>query len=334
LGFKDLNRVRGTSAIWWHLVPDRPGPVLRGHAVAIGVTLAAALARWAAAPLIGAEVSFITSLPAVLIATLYGGRAPGVMALVVGSAFDLLFSTASTGGSLDHALPRLVVWVCSAIFIVVVALQLRGTVIALRRRERDLIAASEQHQLLIRELEHRGRNALAIVQAISSDTAQTAASIDEYRWRLSDRLAALSHSYTTLTSLSDEAVDVLALVTRVLTPFGKRVSIVGGPACGVGRDACIPLTLALHELATNASKYGALSAESGEVVVEWNLHTRGQLELHWAEHGGPPPSATTVEGFGSLLLRRLFERVDGGGFQAIRRPEGMVFQIRLQFLGE
>jgi two-component sensor histidine kinase len=285
-------------------------------------------------PLIGAEVSFTTALPAVLIATLYGGRAAGATALVVGSELDLLFSSAGAGGSLAHALPRLGVWVCSAAVTIAIALQLRGAVIALRRREQDLVAASEKHELLIRELEHRGRNALAIVQAISTDTAQTATTVDEYRRRLSDRLVALSDSYTTLTSLSDEAVDVLALVTRVLRPFGKRVSIVGGPGCGVGRDACIPLTLALHELATNASKYGALSARTGEVIIGWNVRTHRRLELHWVESGGPPPSVTTVEGFGSRLLRRIFEGTDGGGFQAIRRPEGMAFQIQLQCLPE
>jgi two-component sensor histidine kinase len=300
-----------------------------GQVVAVGAIVVAGFARWAALPVIGADVSFITAVPAVLVAALIGGRLAGLTTLIAGSGLDLWFSIGIGKGAFDQALPRLVIWLCSAIFVMVITLGLRAALSALRSRERDLEAASEQLRLVIHELEHRGRNALAIVQAVSNETARSVKSVGEYQDRLGGKLAALSASYTILTKQSEEPADLLELVRAVLAPFGGQIRIVGGHACLVPPRACVPLALALHELATNATKYGALSVPVGLAVVEWTVGQDGLLDLHWSERGGPIPTASATEGFGSELLRRVFSGIAGGGFAADRRPEGMAFRIQL-----
>lgn len=319
---------RGAFAAWRYLIPDRPVSVFSGQIAALIATAAAGLARWAITPLLGADVSFITAAPAVLVATLFGGRLAGMTALVAGSALEFQFSRATYGGSYSDALSRFAVWLFSAGFIMFVALELRAAMSALNRRERDLLAATHQLEFLNHELEHRGRNALAVVQAIAVETARSASSVEAYQEQLSGRLSALSASYATLTGRSEESTDLSTLANAVFAPFSRRIKIAGGPDCAVRRDASVPLTLALHELATNASKYGALSTTTGEVVVGWSLDTSGRVDLRWTERGGPMPNAVVTEGFGSQLLRRVFEGTDGA-FRAIRKPEGMSFQILL-----
>jgi two-component sensor histidine kinase len=211
----------------------------------------------------------------------------------------------------------------------VIALGLRAALSALRSRESDLVAASEQLRLVVHELEHRGRNALAIVQAVSNETARSVKSVKEYQDRLGGKLAALSASYAILTRRSEEPADLLALVRAVLAPFDGQIRIVGGQACQVPPKACVPLALALHELATNATKHGALSVPVGLAVVDWTVGPDGLIDLYWSERGGPRPTASQTEGFGSELLRRVFNGIAGGSFEAERRSEGMAFRVRL-----
>lgn len=314
---------------WRYLVPYQPLSLLRGQAVAIVATMVAGLVRWAMTPLIGGDVSFITAAPAVLIATLMGGRLAAATALVAGSAFELLFSSVTGGESFGQAAPRVVIWLFCALFIMVVALQLRAAMSGLSRREQELVSAGAKLELLIQELAHRGRNALAVVQAVSMDTARSASSVHEYQERLSARLSALAASYGTLTNPAEESIDLSALVDAVTAPFSQQIWIDAGPACEVGRDAGVPLSLVLHELATNASKYGALSTPRGEVIISWSLDGPGSFDIRWTERGGPPATEDPVEGFGSQLLRRALAGIAGGALRVFRRPEGMAFEITL-----
>lgn len=319
----------GLRLTWLRAIPDRPLSFFKGQLVALGAIAAAGLARWAALPLIGADVSFMTAIPAVLLATLMGGRAAGLTTLLAGSALDLSFSIGMGEGSFDRAIPRLVLWLCAAGFIMVVALNLRAALSALRARERDLIAAGERLQLVLHESEHRGRNALSIIRALANDAARSTNSVAEYHRLLVGRLSALSTSYTNLTRHVSEPVDLSELIHDVLALFGKRVQILDGPPCRMPETACVPLTLALHELATNAIKHGALSKRSGVVIVQWTLLADGLLDLRWNEQGGPRPKAVVTEGSGSQFLRRVFEGLPGGSFKAAPEPKGMDVQIRL-----
>jgi len=317
------------TAFWRRLVPDRQPSWRQGQLAAISAVTCAGLLRWTIQPLIGAEASFLTAVPAILLVTLVCGRPAAATALAAGASLDLLFSVGVSGLTLPNALPRFIVWLCSATLVVVVGLGLRGAVSSLKARERDLVAAGDQLKLLIDELEHRGRNALAIIQAVSSDTARTAPSVREYEQRLSGRLAALATSYSRLTRASSEQPDLLQLVRDVLAPFSERIRIEPGEACRIRSESGVPMALALHELATNASKYGALSTASGEVLVSWEVVAGGSIEFHRTELGGRAPAGAAPGGFGSQLLRRLFDGAGGRDLQTERRPEGMAFQIRL-----
>jgi two-component sensor histidine kinase len=317
---------------WRWLVPDRTPSQLQGQIAALLAVGLAGLLRAAILPLLGAEASFLTAVPAVLLVTIVYGRGAAVTSLAAGAALDLLFSVWISGQTLWDALPRFLVWLFSATLVVVVALGLRAALLSLRFRERELEAASNQLEVLVRELEHRGRNALAMVQAISNDTAQSAASLKDYQRRFSDRLAALSASYATFTQVSSSEPELLRFIKDAVAPFGERISIEPGEPCRIRADTTVPLALALHELATNASKYGALSAPTGQVVIKWTICPDGSVDLSWTEIGGPAPAEVAVEGYGSKLLRKIFGGADGRSLRAERRSEGLAFQIRVPCL--
>jgi len=307
--------------------------MLQGQLAAIAAVASAGLVRWAIQPLIGQEASFLIAVPAILLVTLVCGRPAAATSLTAGAALDLLLSVGISGETLSDALPRFVVWLCSAGLVVIVGLGLRGALLSLKARERDLVVAGDRLKLLVHELEHRGRNALAIVQAVSRDTARTAPSVREYERRLSGRLEALATSYSRLTRASSEQPDLLQLVRDVLAPFSERIRIEPSEACRIRSEASVPMALALHELATNASKYGALSTAAGEVLVSWEVVPGGAIEFHWTENGGPAPAEAAPDGFGSRLLRNVFNGAGGSDLQAVRRPEGMAFEIRLPRAG-
>ena len=308
----------------------RRASLFAGQAIAVFAVGVAALARWAASPLLGSDVSFIMAVPAVLLATFFGGRLAGLTAIIAGSGLDILI--ASQGGHLAvvKATPRLIVWLSSAAVVMLITVQLRAVLDMLRLRESELLAASDRLQLLVHELEHRGRNALAIVQALSHDVARSSTSVAEYSQALDGRLSALASSYQALTRHGSAPVEVSDLVRDVLKPFGRQIKIRNGPDCRIPPTSSLPLSLALHELATNATKYGALSTSSGEVAIDWTVRGGDVLDLHWVENGGPALGSVSPEGFGSKLLRNIFQETPAGAFKALWRPQGMAFDISMQ----
>jgi two-component sensor histidine kinase len=314
---------------WTRLVPERPCPALLAFAIGLRAICAAALARWLLLPYIG-DASFIIAAPAILLATLAGGRLAGLATLAVAAPLDFLFSTDFGHAAVDHAAPRFLVWVGASVFIMVVSLALRSMLLRLRARERELTAAGEQMQVLIDELEHRGRNALAIVQALSNQAARSAQSVADYRTEMAARLKALSQSYSALTRPASEVVEVSELVRSTLAPFGDQVRILGGPEREAPEKARVALVLLLHELATNATKYGALSTPSGRLTVRWTAGADGVLDLDWVERGGPQPKAVSPQGFGSRLLQAVVAAMPGGRLNATAAPDGMSIHIRFQ----
>ena len=301
------------------------GQLVAGLAIVLAVG-----GRWAAFPILGAEVSFITAVPAVMLATAFGGALAGLTTVVAGSALDLLISIQNGHEGLVQAVPRLIVWLSCAAAIMAITVQLRAVLKRLATRENELEASSGRLELLIHELEHRGRNALTIVQALSNEVARSAPSVSDYRRQLGGRLAALATSYSALTRVADRPVEVQALIQDVLKPFGRQISIEPGPDCCVPAQASLPLSLALHELATNATKYGALSVASGIVTIKWSIADQRLLDVFWIETGGPAPKAVSPEGFGSTLLRNIFKQTSGGAFRSQWRPQGMSFQLTMK----
>ena len=185
-----------------------------------------------------------------------------------------------------------------------VALRYVGTIQDVTDRTR----AAERRQFLINELNHRVKNTLATVQSIAHQTLRPGQPSSEARSLLTSRLIALSGAHDILTRENWETADLRDIVAACVGPFeaekGTRFDI-EGPALRVAPKPAVALAMALHELATNAAKYGALSTDQGRVAVVWSLTRRDgdrRLILDWRERGGPPVEAPDRKGFGSRLL--------------------------------
>jgi len=173
--------------------------------------------------------------------------------------------------------------------------------------------AEEQRQLLAKELNHRVKNNLAIVQALAQQTLRHASGLDEAGKKLAAQLSALAQGHDILTANSWTAGRLHEVVTRsVLSQTeGDRVCVEGEDLT-VSSDVVMALTLTLHELTTNAIKYGALSMPSGSVSVAWNSSpARDRIRLSWSESGGPAVSRPGTSGFGTRLIDRTIRSLGG-----------------------
>ena len=170
----------------------------------------------------------------------------------------------------------------------------------------DLRAAETRQRLLINELNHRVKNTLASVQSIARQTLREGETTGAARERLLDRIMAMSVAHDILTRESWEGAAVHDIVSGAIQPFVSPESPrihVSGPAARLGPSAALALALALHELSTNAVKYGALSTSEGRVDIVWTPSEDGRsIRLRWKEQGGPPVAPPTRKGFGSRLL--------------------------------
>jgi two-component sensor histidine kinase len=176
-----------------------------------------------------------------------------------------------------------------------------------RRLVRELQATQARETLLNHELMHRVKNMLATVNAMAVLTARHCEP-GQFVPAFSGRMQALNRATELLAVGKDLHCEVRKLVESAIEPFRTDGNfMVEGPSCQLPRDACVPLSLALHELCTNAAKHGALSASEGRVELRWRIDTDGKeraLTLDWCERGGPPVPEIRKAGMGTQLLRR------------------------------
>jgi PAS domain S-box-containing protein len=206
----------------------------------------------------------------------------------------------------------------------------KGNPIQLATVTRDITDRKrhEEHlNLLMREVNHRAKNMLSVVQAISHQTA--AKSPKDFLARFTERLQALSANQDLLVRNDWGGVDIEDLVRAQLAAFvdliGSRISV-HGPKLRFNSVAAQAVGLALHELATNASKYGALSTETGSVEVCWRLD--GNIfAMNWTERGGPPVSEPTQRGFGSTVVNFMAKRSVEGEVQLDYAPSGVIWTL-------
>jgi len=191
----------------------------------------------------------------------------------------------------------------------------------------DRMHAEAQKNLLIEELNHRVKNTLAGVQSLATMTMKHTASPKMFNQAFSARLLALSATHNLLTRAAWERASLGDLVAVELEPYEghahARVTA-SGPAVDLSPRQTISLGLVLHELATNAAKYGALSTPKGRVHIGWEIaadQAPAMLQIDWRERGGPPVKAPTRRGFGSRLVEQSITRELGGRFEpSYRRP--------------
>jgi PAS domain S-box-containing protein len=194
--------------------------------------------------------------------------------------------------------------------------------------------AEERQVLLAREVDHRARNALAVVQSIVRLTR--ARGIEDYVVAVEGRIRALSRAHMLLSRSRWEGADLHKLVEEELAPYrtdeAESVAAVG-PQVVLQPATAQALALALHELATNAAKYGALSTAAGTVRLTWELEP-ATLVLQWTETGGPSVEPPCSEGYGTRVIGASIERQLGGRASFDWRPEGLHCVLSLPRVGE
>ena len=189
--------------------------------------------------------------------------------------------------------------------------------------------AEERLRLLMREVDHRANNLLTVVQSVVALTR--ADGVEAFRQALDGRIQALARAHQLLAASRWEGADLRRLAEEELQPYGLgddgRIGL-EGPPVSVSPAQAQALGLALHELATNAAKYGALSAPAGRVALDWRLED-GRLELTWRERGGPPAASPTRRGFGATILARSLGGPLGGSVEMDWAPEGVTARLTL-----
>jgi PAS domain S-box-containing protein len=210
-----------------------------------------------------------------------------------------------------------------------------GRIVGASKIARDISdrkRADEQRNLLINELNHRVKNTLATVQSLAMQTLRNTERSEDARELFEARLAALSRAHDLLTAQNWEGADLSDVVRRALSPFRTdpdRIAI-DGPGVRLTPQQALALSIALHELATNAAKYGALSGEEGRIDAHWSVETgpeRAMLNFDWTESGGPEVHAPVRTGFGTRLIQRgLASELDGGAVLKYP-PSGVVAKI-------
>ncbi|GLK54880.1 PAS domain S-box-containing protein [Methylopila capsulata] len=196
---------------------------------------------------------------------------------------------------------------------------------------RDITAlkdSEERHKLLAAELNHRIKNLLTLVQAIVGQTLRAGGDAARaFHAQISERLVALAKAQDSLMKTTSAEADLDALARSVLMPHGLEERVrVEGPPVRLADRAAMAFALAVHELATNATKYGALSTESGRVEITWRFED-GLLRFEWRESGGPPVSPPTRRGFGSHVIERALSGYLSGEAKIDYRPEGVVVTL-------
>ncbi len=191
---------------------------------------------------------------------------------------------------------------------------------------------AHQHQrALLTELDHRVKNALATVSAVASLTKDTSGSMEEFVTALDGRIRSMAHTHELLSVRGWRGVPLAELVECELAAYASRDNVeINGPELMLRPEAGQPISMVIHELATNAAKYGALSMPCGRVSVLWDRVSNGspRFVLLWRETGGPRVGAPQKAGGGTRIIRDLIPYEIGGTVDISFAPEG--FQCRLE----
>ena len=211
-----------------------------------------------------------------------------------------------------------------------IATQIKNTLLEVMVRnidERDRMtrAAREQQDILIHELNHRVRNILGLIGSVVSQTAGSVNDVEEFRHVLGGRIHALADAQNQLTESNWSFSPLRRLVDVTLSPYAStpaKVEIIGDEVL-LSPKSYTTMSLVLHELATNAMKYGALSRHGGEISITWHLHDDQSLELNWVERGVVIENMPERRGFGSVIIQRSIPYDLGGEANVSYQRDGM-----------
>lgn len=197
------------------------------------------------------------------------------------------------------------------------------------RMASNIARAEALHALLINEINHRVKNTLATVQSLSLQTFRNGADAAA-RAKFDARLASLGRAHDVLSARKWEGADIEEIIEATLEPFASaakdRIRL-SGPPVALSSRSIVMLSMVLHELATNATKYGALSTPSGRVAIDWSLKPGDKVELLWSESGGPRVEKPSNAGFGSTLIEKGFASQIGGAATLRFDPKGVTCML-------
>ena len=171
-----------------------------------------------------------------------------------------------------------------------------------------IIEREEHHIILVNELNHRVKNTLAIVQAVALMAKQTAKTVGEYSASLTSRIVSLAQTHDLLTEKSWDVIELREILLNELKPFESldknRIGVIGAKALLRSREA-VAVGMIVHELATNAAKYGALSGDAGRLTISWAPDGPDSVLFNWTEIDGPPVTTPSKTSFGTKLISML-----------------------------
>ena len=280
----------------------------------------------------GPPLAFV--FPAVLISTLQLGWRGGAVTLAAAElAAALLYVPRLGPAALGQmsSLERLIITCLVSLVLLVIANRHRelsrrmadADKAAARAREEAFRESADRLQLLVHEVDHRANNLMSVIQGLVS--LSNAATADELKHVVEGRLQALAKAHKLMSETRWSGADLERLVTEELAPYGlgstSRIKLAGGNVA-LSAAAAQGMALALHELATNAVKYGALSNATGEVALSWSQDAH-LLTLRWSERGGPAVEAPQRRGTGLKVLERAFQGAAGGRTLMQWTPEGL-----------
>ena len=188
----------------------------------------------------------------------------------------------------------------------------------------------ERSRLIAGEMQHRLKNLFASVLSIAAQTSQSGQTSAEFMKAFEGRVLALAAAHDLLSQ--DETADLAELVHRIVAPFAGAADAieVAGKPFKVAPSSVVPFSLVLHELATNAAKYGALSAAQGRTRISWKYYRaetgERRFKFKWEESGGPSVAPPRRRGFGTILMKRAFADVDGQS-RLTHAPEGLRYKV-------
>jgi len=206
--------------------------------------------------------------------------------------------------------------------------RLKGLTLDITERKQS----DERQGLLIAELDHRVKNLLARVAVISTYTRQGSNSIDQFVEVLDKRIQSMANAHSLLSQNRWAGVNLAHLVHNQLAPYATMANtMIGGPDVTLTPTTTQAVAMALHELVTNAVKYGALSNPNGHVSVNWDRHqyedTTPRVKIEWRETGGPPVVSPSKVGYGTSLIRELIPHELGGTVDLAFAPDGVFCKI-------
>jgi two-component sensor histidine kinase len=192
------------------------------------------------------------------------------------------------------------------------------------------VRRQHRQRLLLAELNHRVKNTLASVQSIVSQTLRSAPDPATAKRDIASRLAALSKAHNLLSAQEWTSADLGEIIGQEVAVFDPERISLDGPSFTVSPRCSISLAMLIHELSTNAVKYGALSSDTGTVTIDWREQPDGCLTLAWRETGGPPAAEPVRKGFGTRLIESIVSGELGGTYEPSFREQGFSCIVTLE----